>query len=66
MENGAILGFLPMENKKHRGAFPDLTRQFGRSTTVNRNSRQVFFCISTAYIRNNAQILLHIYAEHPL
>ena len=66
MEKGARLGFLPTKNKKCRGASSDLPRQFGKSTTVNRNSRQAFFCISTAYMRNIAWILLHIYAVYPL
>ena len=57
MEKGEVFCFLPVKNKKHRGA------SYGRSTTVNRNSRQAFFCISTAYIRNNTQIIPHIYAK---
>ena len=63
MEKGEVFCFLPVKNKKPGGASSDLAGNCGRRTTVNRNSRQAFFCISTAYIRNNTQIIPHIYAK---
>ena len=63
MEKGEVFCFLPVKNKKHRGGSYELGGEIGRSTPGYINSRQAFFCISTAYIRNNTQIIPHIYAK---